>query len=462
MTSNDKRDIFIRNSIYPDPQQIFSWQPKSLDDIKNDCLVVLDTNVLLVPYNVSGKSLEEVGKVYRRLAHQNRLRIPGQVAREFAPLRAQKIGDLLKALNDKKSQVTTASINGFTLLESLEEYRAAKELQDEINDLIPKFHNEVSNVVDRVRSWGWNDPVSVLYTEVFAGAVVDVTINREEMEKDFETRRNHKIPPGYKDAGKEDGGVGDMLIWRTILHLGSTAKQNVLFVTGDDKSDWWHRASNAPFHPRTELVEEFRRHSEGKTFHMVSLADLLELFNANEESIREVQAKETDWLENVQRVLSRDQELRQKANLSRGRLIDAVLFDKLEFCLSENFILLRELFLSTVHIDAVLEARTIDGHNYVLEIDIAHEPVTRSFLENMIVRAKHNADVYSEETRQRAIPVALSITFNVDDLRIAKSIPEFRTTREIFGSGDFLAYAFTMAQLSDFTCGQFQQLFPSQ
>lgn len=198
MTSKNDYDIFIKNSTYPDPQKIFSWQPKSLNDIKNDCLVVLDTNVLLVPYVVSGKSLEEVGKVYRQLLRHNRLRIPGQVAREFAPLRAQKIGDLLKELNDKKSKVTTAGINGFTLLESLDEYRAARELQDKINDLIPKFHKEVSNVVDRVRAWGWNDPVSLLYTEVFAGAVVDIEINREEMEKDFEARRQHKIPPDIK------------------------------------------------------------------------------------------------------------------------------------------------------------------------------------------------------------------------------------------------------------------------
>lgn len=462
MTSKDGYDYSIKNSIYPDPQQVFSWQPKSLDDIKNDCLVVLDTNVLLVPYNVSGKSLGEVGKVYRQLADQDRLRIPGQVAREFAPLRAQKIGELLQQLDDKKSQVAKANLGGFTLLESLDDYRAVLGLQEEINVLVAKLKKGVSNVVDQVRAWGWNDPVRRLYTEVFESAVVDIEIKHEEVAKDVESRRRHKIPPGYKDAGKDDAGVGDLLIWRTILHLGSTSKQNLLFVTGDDKSDWWHRASNAPFHPRTELVEEFRRHSEGKTFHMVSLADLLELFNANEESVREVQAKETDWLENVQRVLSRDQELRRKANLSRGRLIDAVLFDKLEFCLSENFILLRELFLSTVHIDAVLEARTIDGHNYVLEIDIAHEPVTRSLLESMIVRAKHNANVYSEETRRGAIPVALSITFNDEDLRIAKSMPEFRITREIFGSDDLLAFAFTMAELSDFTCGQFQQMFPSR
>lgn len=65
MAKNDEYDVFIRNTLFPDPQQIFSWQPEPLNEIKTDCIVVLDTNVLLVPYNVSGKSLDEVGRVYR-------------------------------------------------------------------------------------------------------------------------------------------------------------------------------------------------------------------------------------------------------------------------------------------------------------------------------------------------------------------------------------------------------------
>lgn len=50
MTQNKKEDydIFIANKIYPDPKNIFKTL-KSLEDIKDDCCFVLDTNVLLVP-----------------------------------------------------------------------------------------------------------------------------------------------------------------------------------------------------------------------------------------------------------------------------------------------------------------------------------------------------------------------------------------------------------------------------
>ena len=64
-TDESNFDIFIRNSIYPEAEGIFSFRPKSLNDIKDECFVVLDTNSLLVPYTTGKDSLEQIGKIYR-------------------------------------------------------------------------------------------------------------------------------------------------------------------------------------------------------------------------------------------------------------------------------------------------------------------------------------------------------------------------------------------------------------
>src|SRR5262249_20209665 len=81
----------ILQSVYPDAAAIFAFEPEPLKAVIADCLVVLDTNVLLVPYNTGKESLEQIRKTYASLVKQNRLVVPGRVAREFAQNRSEKL-----------------------------------------------------------------------------------------------------------------------------------------------------------------------------------------------------------------------------------------------------------------------------------------------------------------------------------------------------------------------------------
>ena len=65
-------DKFMANSIYPDAEPIFTFHPKSLEEVKDNCFVVLDTNALLVPYNIGKESLEQIRKTYKNLVARKR------------------------------------------------------------------------------------------------------------------------------------------------------------------------------------------------------------------------------------------------------------------------------------------------------------------------------------------------------------------------------------------------------
>lgn len=101
-----------------------------------------------------------------------------------------------------------------------------------------------------------------------------------------------QIPPGYKDAAKDDLGIGDFLIWLTILELGSRNQKPLIFVSGEEKSDWQHRSGGAGFLPRYELVDEYQRSSGGQPFYMIPLSRLLELLNAKSESVDQIKHEE--------------------------------------------------------------------------------------------------------------------------------------------------------------------------
>ncbi len=74
-----------------------------------------------------------------------------------------------------------------------------------------------------------------------------------------------------------------ILIWKTILEIGRKQKKDLIFVSGDTKADWWHQSSHRPLYPRSELIEEYRRESEGGSFHILGFGDFLKLFGAGKE-----------------------------------------------------------------------------------------------------------------------------------------------------------------------------------
>jgi len=142
--------------------------------------------------------------------------------------------------------------------------------------------------------------VSVLYSQIFdVNVIVDPDFSESAMQKDLKRRTNSKTPPGYKDASKEDEGVGDLLIWHTILHIGKECECDLVLITGDQKSDWWHRSGNEAIYPRHELVDEYRRISGGCSFHMMSFSKLLDLSGASREAIEAVRLEEEEQTESL-------------------------------------------------------------------------------------------------------------------------------------------------------------------
>lgn len=311
---NKDLDIFIANSTYPDAEPIFTVRPKTLEEIKSDCFVVLDTNSLLVPYTISKESLEQIRNTCKALAAEKRLVVPGQVAREFAKNRANKITELYQQLSAKRDSASSIKKGTYPLLESFEEYQKALGIEDEINGLLTKYREAVTKVLEHIKGWAWDDPVSLLYGELFTdGVVIDTPLDEGKMKAELSRRKLHNIPPGYKDTG-----AGDLLIWFTILDIGRTYKKSVIFVSGDEKSDWYHKSNQEALYPRYELVDEYRRNSDGQSFHIIQFSRFLYLYGANEKVVEEVRNEETQ-VRSVQTQRLDKLELQSQATLNQAK-----------------------------------------------------------------------------------------------------------------------------------------------
>jgi len=284
-------NIFIAKTIYPDASSIFTFRVKSIKEIKDSCFIVPDTNALLLPYTATQESIGEIGKTYRKLRNQNRLRIPAQVGREFAKNRPNKLSELYQQLSKKRNNNIQIPRSKYPLLETLEQYKQLIAIENELGKLIDSYRDTIGNLMNDIRGWSWNDPVSLLYAELFTSdTIVEPELSEDDIKADLQMRNLHNIPPGFRDKSKDDEGIGDLLIWYAILELSKD--KDVIFVSGETKPDWWHRSDNQHLYPRYELIEEFRRTSNGKSFHIISLSDLLKLYGAKESIVQEVRQKE--------------------------------------------------------------------------------------------------------------------------------------------------------------------------
>ncbi|MCU1340511.1 MAG: hypothetical protein JWO19_6092, partial [Bryobacterales bacterium] len=258
----------------------------------SDVLVVLDTNVLMLPFEVSKQDLAEIEKVFSTLASEGRLFVPGRVIREFINRRDKRLAEIVQGMFDKSS-IAARKIETPPILEGLALTDTATSAFAGLEKSQKQYVEAVRALASVITGWRGNDPVTAIYSRLFDGArVVELPPDRADQEKQWVSRLKQKTPPGYKDAGKPDTGVGDFLIWLSLLQLGDTHGKDLIFVTGEEKADWFVRSNKTGVYPRPELIAEYRQRSKGKDIQLAKLADVLEQMKAPEAVVSEVRTAE--------------------------------------------------------------------------------------------------------------------------------------------------------------------------
>lgn len=295
-------DPFIKQYIYPDPTTVFGANIQSLTAVKNECLFVLDTNALLLPYYASSQNLEQIKSILVLLVKKGRLFIPGQVAREFATNRPERIKEIFQTLNQQLNTIKEFKQVQYPLLSDIPEYNELVAIEREFNATISglreNYKKKLNAVLKRIKDWTWNDPISTIYKELFTKEVIlDLAFDKEQIRRELQKRYLHKIPPGYKDQSKPDDGIGDLLIWYTILELGKTKNKHVVFVSGEEKSDWLYKSEGQTLYPRFELSNEFMAASAGCSFHLIRYSEFLELMVGADKLVKEIERIEHEMME---------------------------------------------------------------------------------------------------------------------------------------------------------------------
>jgi hypothetical protein len=213
-------------------------------------LVVLDTNVLLEGYRFHPITRDELFDVLERLGE--RLWIPHQVALEFHDNRLSVMASLDTTYQEVIDAIvehrdTAADKLGQKIRTLANRVAMDHRTRDQLLAQLTTGLTEITRILEDLRQrhdGGLNsaseDPVLRRLEKIFAGKVGPPPSERESAELRAEAGRRlaAQVPPGFRDRGKADP-CGDYIVWAQSLQEARRRGLPLLFVTRDDKGDWF-------------------------------------------------------------------------------------------------------------------------------------------------------------------------------------------------------------------------------
>jgi hypothetical protein len=291
-------------------------------EIWENCLFVLDANILLNLYRYSEQTREAFLGILEGVGE--RLWIPHQVALEYQDNRLDTIAEQTK-LYDRIDEILGNTAKDLRVLlgrehPSLDVDGFRDKVEAAICDLQDALREQKENHPDLLQ----NDPIRERLATLFEGRVGQAYAQDElaELYKNGQERYAAQVPPGYKDESKKTvkryGSLvvrdkyGDLVLWRQMIDKAEEEQKPIIFVTDDAKEDWWWMPLGNTLGPRPELVTEMK-FKTGMAFYMYSAnrfmtfaGDYLKI-EVGQDAVDEVQevAEETGlWRDEISEALA--------------------------------------------------------------------------------------------------------------------------------------------------------------
>ncbi|QSB55697.1 DUF4935 domain-containing protein [Acinetobacter calcoaceticus] len=227
-------------------------------------LFVFDANVLLNLYRYSDSTRQEFLSILTKI--NDRSWLPYRAVEEYLNNRLSVISQQEKAYEETIERINKLKID----LENKRQHPFVSEIIMEkvdsvFNDLNQELKSNKQHHTNRI----YDDQIKEEISNIFDGNVgLPFSTERlKEIITEGESRYKQKVPPGYKDIGKNiDTDIflekckryGDLIVWFQIIDKANEIKKNVILVTDDAKEDWWERFNGKILGPRPELIKEFK------------------------------------------------------------------------------------------------------------------------------------------------------------------------------------------------------------
>ncbi len=231
---------------------------KSDSEIKkiwDNCIITFDANVLLNLYRYSPNTQTELLKIIEKFS--DKIWLTHQACLEYHRNRSEVISEQEKVYNTFRTDIEQIENNLSNLNKppflSKKLHSKLKKVFSDVKVEVDENKKSLSNMITKDKIY---DKVNLLFTGKIGLQLSEQSTT--QILKEGEQRYKSKIPPGYEDNKKEDiSKYGDLLMWKQIIEHSKTCKKPIIFITDEQKKDWWWKLRNGKIiGPRQELIEE--------------------------------------------------------------------------------------------------------------------------------------------------------------------------------------------------------------
>lgn len=216
-------------------------------------LIFIDTNILSYLFKLHSAARQEFFDWAVGAIRENRLYLPAWCAGEYL---AKVRENLLHTYTPKgkgddqprkalESMLDTASLFVDDAVLRATNYTGTR------TDYLTGFREAIDGLKQYTRAFKHQFDPDEIHAEIqehLGAAVLESPLAKlcDRASKEGPSRIEHRLPPGFRDEGKPENRLGDLIIWLEILEYSAqrrTEFTHVLFLTNDEKSDWVYAPS---------------------------------------------------------------------------------------------------------------------------------------------------------------------------------------------------------------------------
>jgi uncharacterized membrane-anchored protein YhcB (DUF1043 family) len=218
-------------------------------------------------YRYTPKTRERFFDILDKL--QERIWLPYQVAYEYQEERLNVISQQLKPYSELQKSLDDHLEKFQEILEKYSKRHSFSDFVDvkQVIGTIERAYKRVKKVLAESNSSYPNlfdqDDFREKLTDLFENKVGQPYSEEDlaKVYKEAEKRFKDSYPPGYMDSrGSSKKELpecyGDVLIWFQLIDYAKKQKKPLIFVTDDQKEDWWLERRGRILGPQPELIQE--------------------------------------------------------------------------------------------------------------------------------------------------------------------------------------------------------------
>jgi hypothetical protein len=263
-------------------------------DLWQNCMFVLDTNVLLNLYRYPVDARNDLIGVLKKV--KSRVWIPHQVALEYEENRLAVISEQMERFREVKEILDSIQNKLKGQLDALHLKKRHStidpdNLLQKVSSSIKDFVSELEKLETAQLSATDHDTIRDEINDIVRDRVGEPPQSQaylENLYKGGKTRYELQRPPGYKDIIKSSKSepaayfygdlvlyrqYGDLILWFQLIDEANKNDRfkKIIFITDDNKDDWWLQIDSAgrkTIGPRPELVQEIKEKAGVDLFYM--------------------------------------------------------------------------------------------------------------------------------------------------------------------------------------------------